>query len=100
MDEKEKTGKKDPDNRAFNFFALRAAVAAYLCYLGFDLVRGHLTGASTLSAAVSWGCGLGFVAVGLGFAFYSWRRYRRETAPGDGETAPGDGETGKTPDEE
>ena len=83
-------------NRAVNLFALRAAVSAYLCYLGFDLLRAYLVGASTLSGAVAWGCGVGFMGGGLAFALYSWRRYRREEA----ERREKAGETGKTPDEE
>ncbi len=95
MDGRENKEKRS-DNRAVNLFALRAAVSAYLCYLGFDLLRAYLVGASTLSGAVAWGCGLGFMGGGLAFALYSWRRYRRETSKRADET----GETGKTPDEE
>ena len=84
--------KKSADSRrAGNFFAVRLAVAAYLVYLGFDLLRDFLAGASTLSAAAAWGFGLGFMAAGLGFGVYSFLRYRRETAKEKAE------ETGKTP---
>ena len=95
MDGKENRESGKP-NRSVNLFALRAAVSAYLCYLGFDLLRAYLVGASTLSGAVAWGCGLGFMGGGLAFALYSWRHYRREEAKRSEET----GETGKTPDEE
>ena len=76
-------GKKDQsgtDRRAVNFLTLRLAVAAYLAYLGFDILRGHLSGASTLSPLLSWLCGIGFMAAALAFGVYSWRRYRRELA--------------------
>ena len=78
MDE-EKKEKSAEKNRAVNFFALRLAVAAYLAYQGFDLLRAYLVGASTLSAAAAWGCGVGFMAAGLAFGVYSLLRYRRET---------------------
>ena len=91
MDEKRKESASAGKNRVSNFFALRLAVAAYLVYLGFDLLRDFLAGASTLSAAAAWGFGLGFMAAGLGFGVYSFLRYRRETAKEKAE------ETGKTP---
>ena len=87
------TGK---DNRSVNLFALRAAVAAYLCYLGFDIFRSYLVGASTLSPTLAWLCGPGFIAAGLGFGIYSFLRYRREKAEAEKRQE----ETGKTPDEE
>ena len=83
-------------NRTVNLFALRLAVAAYLVYLGFDLLRTFLVGASTLSPAAAWGCGVGFMAAGLGFGTYSLLRYRREAAAEKNKTE----ETGKTPEEE
>lgn len=95
MDEnKEKTA--SGKNRSVNHFALRLAIAAYLAYLGFDLLRGFLAGASTLSPAAGWGFGIGFMAAGLGFGVYSFLRYRRETAEEKNRAE----ETGKTPDEE
>ena len=93
MDEKKK--ESAPKNRSVNFFALRLAVAGYLAYLGFDLLRAFLVGASTLSPTVAWSCGVGFMAAGLGFGVYSFLRWRRETAAE--RTAEG---TGKTPDAE
>ena len=95
-------GKRDrggEDRRAVNFLTLRLAVAAYLGYLGFDVLRGHLSGASTISPLLSWLCGLGFMAAALAFGVFSWRRYRRERAAaearGDSPEADGrsDGET-------
>jgi|GEM_PF-2635964 len=83
-------------NRTVNLFALRLAVAAYLVYLGFDLLRTFLVGASTLSPAAAWGCGVGFMAAGLCFGIYSLLRYRREAAAEKNKTE----ETGKTPEEE
>ena len=90
MDEKEKRPSTSGKNRAVNFFTLRLLVAGYLAWLGFDLLRGFLTGASALSPAAAWGCGVGFMAAGLGFAVYSIRRYRRETAAADAEKTPGE----------
>ena len=82
-------------NRSVNFFALRLAVAAYLAYLGFDLLRAFLAGGSTLPAAAAWGCGLGFMAAGLAFGVYSFLRYRREKAAEEKAE-----ETDKTPGED
>ena len=78
---------------AGSFFALRLAVAAYLGYLGFDLLRDHLAGVSTLSAAASWGFGVGFMAAALAFGVYSVLRYRRENtaARAGGESPEADG---------
>jgi len=95
MDEKNKEKSAVDKNRTVNLFALRLAVAAYLVYLGFDLLRTFLVGASTLSPAAAWGCGVGFMAAGLGFGIYSLLRYRREEAA-EKKTE----ETGKTPEEE
>ena len=80
MDGNEKRSAAAGKTGASGFFALRLAVAAYLAYLGFDLLRDHLAGASTLSAAAAWGFGLGFMAAGVGFGVYSLLRYRREAA--------------------
>ena len=81
MDVKERGTQSAEQRRAVNFFALRLAVAGYLAYLGFDILRGHLSGASTISPLLSWLCGVGFMAAALAFGLYSWRRYRRERAP-------------------
>ena len=80
MDENKKERSAAGKNRTVNLFALRLAVAAYLVYLGFDLLRGFLAGASTLPAASAWGFGLGFMAAGLGFAVYSFLSWRRGAA--------------------
>ncbi len=96
MDENRNKSETAKDNRAVNLFALRLAVAAYLCYLGVDMLRTFLVGASTLAPAVAWGCGLGFPAAGLGFALYSYLRWRRETAARKGQAAAED----KAPDED
>ena len=91
MDEKKKENGAAAKSRGVNLFALRLAVAAYLVYLGFDLLRDFLAGASTLSAAAAWGFGLGFMVAGLGFGVYSFLCYRSVTAKEKAE------ETGKTP---
>ena len=96
MNENGNRAQNGKHSRSVNLFALRAAVAAYLCYLGFDLFRSYLVGASTLSPTLAWLCGPGFMAAGLGFGIYSFLRYRREKAAEEKR----EGETGKTPDEE
>ena len=77
MDEKNRETSAAKSSRTVNLFALRLAVAAYLVYLGL-------------------GCGVGFMAAGLGFGLYSLLRYRREAAAEKNKTE----ETGKTPEEE
>ena len=84
---KDRSGAK---NRSVNLFALRAAVSAYLVYLGFDLFRAYLVGASTLPPTLAWLCGPGFMAAGLCFGLYSWRRYRRERDAAANQTPPTD----------
>ena len=96
MDENRRENTAAPKNRTVNFFVLRLAVAAYLAYLGFDLLRAYLVGASSLTPVAAWGCGVGFMAAGLGFGIYSLLRYRREAAAEKNKTE----ETGKTPEEE
>ena len=96
----DKNNTQTPEQRrAVNFFALRAAVAAYLIYLGFDLFRAYLIGASTLSPALAWICGPGFMAAGAAFILYSWRRYRRESAAAADKKG-GDPDTDAKPDGE
>lgn len=80
MDDRQKESAAAKRNRAGGFFALRLAAAAYLAWLGIDLLRSYLAGGSGLSAALSWGFGLAFPLAALGFGIYSFRRYRRETA--------------------
>ncbi len=96
MGEDKKENPAAGKNRAVNLFALRLAVAAYLAYLGFDLLRAYLVGGSSLTPVAAWGCGVGFMAAGLGFGVYSFLRYRRETAEEKNKTE----ETGKAPEEE
>ena len=83
MDENDRNRQSADGRRAVNLFALRIAVAAYLVYLGFDIFRNYLIGASTLSPVQAWVFGPGFMVAGLAFAFYSWRRFRRERAAAD-----------------
>ena len=83
MDDKQKDSAAAKRNRAGGFFALRLAAAAYLAWLGIDLLRSYLAGGSGLSPALAWGFGLAFPLAGLAFGIYSFRRYRRETAEAD-----------------
>ena len=63
---------------AVNIAALRAAVAAYLAYLGFTLIRDVLTGASALTPVLAWAAGLLFIAGAAVFALYIRRRWRAD----------------------
>ena len=93
MNDKNRDNRSGASGKAVNLFALRAAVAAYLVYLGFDLFRSYLAGASTLTPLLAWLCGPGFMAAGLGFGVYSYLRYRREKAAEEEKE-----QTDKTPD--
>ena len=75
---------------------LRSAVAGYLIYLGYTLLRDYLRGSSTLEPWIAWAAGLGFIAAGAAFGVFVWKRYRaaaeearlpREEEP-DGEQPP------------
>ena len=59
---------------------LRAAVAGYLIYLGYMLIRDHLNGKSTLAPWLSWLFGVLFILAGAGFGWFTYKRYRADTA--------------------
>ena len=58
---------------------LRAAAGCYLAYLGYMLLRTYGQGTTPIRPWLAWVAGLLFIAAGIGFAWYSWRRYRAET---------------------
>ena len=93
MDGKGKNRPPADGRRAGTTFALRIAVSGYLIYLGFTLLRTCLGDASAPSPIVLWICGPLFMAAGLFFILYSWRRYRseRDAAEESGEDAGPDG---------
>lgn len=64
--------------KANNIAVLRTVVAGYLTYLGGSLVWDRLQGESTLAPAMAWGLGLLFVAAGLGFGLYTWKRWQAD----------------------
>ena len=74
---------RDPDTQydtakrsaAANIAVLRAAVAAYLIYLGYTLIRDAITGVSTMAPALAWAAGLLFIAAAAVFGLYTWRRW-------------------------
>ena len=65
-------------SKAMNLASLRAVVAAYLIYLGFSLILDHLRGRSTLFPVFAWVAGLVFIAAGIAFGFYIWKRWRAD----------------------
>ena len=93
--EKRMNGNMTPEERGrvIMMGVLRAGVAAYLIYLGYSLIRDHLNGSSTLAPWVSWGFGVFFMLAGAGFAWYAWKRYRKDT-----QEKPAD-ESGNSPEE-
>lgn len=73
--------KKQGDlDRLRGFAVVRAAVAGYLVYLGGSLIWDLRKGSSTLPPAAAWGLGLVFIAAGLAFALYTWRRWKKDSA--------------------
>ena len=75
--------RKSSDSRAGMTAALRLVAAGYLMYLGYELIRDHLRGVSSLSPALAWLCGIVFLTAGLLFGWYSWQRYRAGRSSGE-----------------
>ena len=65
-------------SRAVTAATLRAAVALYIVYLGWSIIKGVREGSTTMAPWLGWTAGLFFIAAALGFAFYAWRRFLRE----------------------
>lgn len=55
---------------------LRGVVSAYLLYLAVKLVKGAAK--STMAPWTAWLVGGSFVAAGILFGVYAWRKYRRD----------------------
>lgn len=62
--------------RAGTRATLRAAVALYIVYLGWSVIRGVREGTSAMAPWIGWTAGLVFIAAALGFGVYALRRYR------------------------
>ena len=60
---------------ATSIAVLRSAVAAYLAYLGYTLIRDVRAGGSAMSPALAWTAGLLFIAAAVVFALYIRRRW-------------------------
>lgn len=61
--------------RAGTAATFRAAVALYIAWLGYRLIRSTLDGTSTLPAWAGWTAGIFFIAAALGFGWYIWKRW-------------------------
>ena len=70
----------DDRQKALSIAILRGAVAAYLIYLGYSLIKDQLAGNSTMAPWLSWVSGVLFILAGAGFIWYSWKRYRADSA--------------------
>lgn len=66
--------------RAGTTATLRAVVVLYVLYLGWMILRNYFQGTSTLPPWLAWLAGLGFAAAALGFAVYTYRRYKADLA--------------------
>lgn len=56
----------------------RGAVALYIIYLGWTILRGYFDGSSPLPVWVSWTAGIGFITAALAFGVYTLKRYRSD----------------------
>ena len=75
--------KSDARSRAVNMATLRAVVAGYLVYLGGSVICDLLKGRTSMSPALAWAAGLLFIAAGLGYGFYIWRRWQADSKASD-----------------
>ncbi len=82
-------------NRAGATLSLRILASGYLIYLAWTIARDLLNGTSTLPKVPGWLAAVLFAAVGVSFALYAWRSYRREI-----QAAEGAEKTDAIPDEE
>ena len=65
------------NNKAMTFAALRGAVAAYLVYLGYQIITNQDT---TMSRTMSWVLGCAMFLTALGVAAYTVYRLRIDTS--------------------
>lgn len=70
--------------KAMNFATMRAVVAGYLVYLGGSLIYDYLKSRSGMTPLKAWGFGLLFIAAGVGYGLYAWKRWQAETASAQG----------------
>ncbi len=77
--------------RAGTAATARAAVSLYVAWLGVKIIRGVVTGGSTLPPAVGWIGGIVFIAAAVAFCFYIWKRWRADVEAARIRTAPEDG---------
>ena len=75
--------RNDARSRAVNMATLRAVVAGYLVYLGGSVIYDLLKGRTSMSPALAWAAGLLFIAAGLGYGFYIWRRWQADSKASD-----------------
>lgn len=66
--------------KAMNFATMRAVVAGYLVYLGGSLIYDYLKSRSDMTPLQAWGFGLLFIAAGVGYGLYTWKRWQAEAA--------------------
>ncbi|MBR0161316.1 MAG: hypothetical protein IJQ02_08575 [Oscillospiraceae bacterium] len=82
MQKNERQYEHDPQKlaRAGTSAFLRLAVALYLFYLAYQIIRGVTDGSSSMSPVIAWIAALFFLAAALAFCLYTWKRYRADTA--------------------
>lgn len=56
---------------------LRAAIAGYLAYLAWHILRGAQKGGSPIPEWGAWLICLAFAAAAAGFCLYAWRAYQK-----------------------
>ena len=80
MDSKNTQTAAQKRTKAINFATLRAVVAGYLIYLGGSLIYDLLKGRATMSPVLVWGIGLLFIAAGVGYGLYIWKRWQADSS--------------------
>ena len=71
---------KRPRSKAVNRAALRGAIAVYLIYLGISLIVDLIQGRITERPYLIWAAAIVFALGGLGFAWFTWRRWKIDAA--------------------
>ena len=82
-------------SRAGTAAMLRAAVAAYIIYLGGKLISGASDPATSMQPWQCWLFGCFFLAAGLAVGVYAWRRWRLDLKAAVIEQMPQEEENGE-----
>ncbi len=85
--------------RAGTRATLRAAVALYVIYLGYRLIRGAGDETSTMPVWLAWVAGIALIAAALGFGIYIWKRWKLDVEAARIREEPGEDAGDDTPEQ-